>query len=458
MKTKPTPPQDTQDFNRRDFIRGSSLATIMAMLGGVELRAQAPDAAKAEEKEVGDAVKCGVIGLGARGREIVSTLVRLKQAEISAVCDKYPAFMRRGTSLAPKAKAHEDYRKILDDKDITAVLIATPTHQHKDIVKEALQAGKHVYCEAPLAHTMDDARAIAQAARAATKQIFQSGLQMRSDPQRHFLLPFIRSGALGNVAMARAQWHKKQSWRTPAPTPERDRELNWRLRQEISTGIMGEIGVHQLDMASLFLNSRPVSVTGFGSIIQWNDGRDVADTVQSIIEYPGGVRLIFHATLANSFDSDYEMYYGSDAAVMLRENKAWMFKEVDSPLLGWEVYARKDLFYKETGIALVANATKLVAQGEKPVEEAPFTNTPLFYALEAFLTNANEMTTGFEDFKASFNVNDTKALEKYLSELQMQPYATWQDGYGATVVAIKANEAVVKGQKITFQNDWFELG
>jgi len=211
-------------------------------------------------------------------------------------------------------------------------------------------------------------------------------------------------------------------------------------------------------MASLFLNSRPVSVTGFGSIIQWNDGRDVADTVQTIVEYPGGVRLIFHATLANSFDSDYEMYYGSDAAVMLRENKAWMFKEVDSPLLGWEVYARKDVFYRETGIALVANATKLVAQGEKPVEEAPFTNTPLFYALEAFLTNANEMTTGVEDFKASFNVNDTKALEKYLSELQMQPYATWQDGYGATVVAIKANEAVVKGQKITFQNDWFELG
>src|SRR5688500_2312305 len=192
----------------------------MAMLGGVELRAQADP--KEEEKEVGNTVKCGVIGLGARGREIVSTLTRLKQAEVSAVCDKYAAFMRRGTSLAPKAKALEDYRKVLDDKEITSVLIATPTHQHKDIVKEALQAGKHVYCEAPLAHTMEDARAIAQAARAATKQIFQAGLQMRSDPQRHFLLPFIRSGALGNLAMARAQFHKKQSWRTPSPNQDRE--------------------------------------------------------------------------------------------------------------------------------------------------------------------------------------------------------------------------------------------
>jgi predicted dehydrogenase len=446
------------DFNRRDFLKGGSVATLMAMLGGVELRAQVPEA-KGEEKEAGLGVKCGVIGLGARGREIVSTLARLKDAEIAAVCDKYPAFLKRGQNTAPKAKAVEDYKQILDDKEITAVLIATPTHQHKDIVKEALQAGKHVYCEAPLASTMEDARAIAQAARAATKQVFHSGLQMRSDPQRHFLLPFIRSGALGNMAMARAQWHKKQSWRAASPNPERERELNWRLRQATSSGIMGEIGIHQLDMATLFLNARPISVTGFGSLIHWNDGRDVPDTVQAIVEYPGSVRLIYHATLANSFDADYEVYYGSDAAVMLRENKAWMFKEVDSPLLGWEVYARKDTFYKETGIALVANATKLAAQGEKPVEEAPFTSTPLYYALEAFLTNANEMTTTLEDFKTAFpNVNDKAALDKHMAAVQMQPYATWHDGYGATVLAIKANEAVVKGQKIAFQSEWFELG
>jgi predicted dehydrogenase len=264
------------------------------------------------------------------------------------------------------------------------------------------------------------------------------------------------------MAMARAQWHKKMSWRAASPNPERERDLNWRLRQATSSGIMGEIGIHQLDMATLFLNARPVSVTGYGSLIHWNDGRDVPDTVQTIIEYPNGVRLIYHATLANSFDADYEIYYGSDAAVMLRENKAWMFKEVDSPLLGWEVYARKDTFYKETGIALVANATKLAAQGEKPVEEAPFTNTPLFYALEAFLTNANEMTTTVEDFTASFNINDKaaleKALEKQVAGIHMEPYATWHDGYGATVVAIKANEAVVKGQKIAFQSEWFELG
>src|SRR5262245_6239403 len=99
MKTKRK--RQEAEFNRRDFLKGGSLATMMAMLGGVELKAQVPES-KPEEKEPGALVKCGVIGLGARGREIVSTLARLKEVEIAAVCDKYPTFLRRGGNLAPK--------------------------------------------------------------------------------------------------------------------------------------------------------------------------------------------------------------------------------------------------------------------------------------------------------------------------------------------------------------------
>ena len=123
----------------------------------------------------------------------------------------------------------------------------------------------------------------------------------------------------------------------------------------------------------------PTAVTGFGSINFWKDGRDVPDTVQAVLGVPGGrFRFIYHATLANSFDGEYELLYGSDAAVMMRDSKAWMFKEVDSPLLGWEVYAAKETFYKETGIALVADASKAKPQNEEA--EVPFTNTPLSYA------------------------------------------------------------------------------
>src|SRR5205814_7639359 len=275
------------------------------------------------------------------------------------------------------------YKTILDNKDIKAVIVATPTHKHKEIVLAALKAGKHVYCEAPMANAIEDAREIALAAKAAKKQIFQSGLQMRSDPQRLFLLPFIRTGALGRSVMARSQWHKKQSWRTASSDPEQEKALNWRLSRATSTGLIGEIGIHQIDQASWFFNSHPVSVTGFNSVIKWtDDGRDVPDTVQAIFEYPAGVRLMYDCTLANSFDADYELYYGTDAAVMLRENKAWMFKEVDSPLGGWEVYAKKETFFKEAGIVLMLGSSKQSSFSEKPQSEIPYATATLSSALD----------------------------------------------------------------------------
>src|SRR5438094_2790335 len=224
---------ETAELNRRDFLKGSSFATLMAMLGGVELISRASAQAADLETLVPFQVKCGVIGLGNWGREIIATLTRLKTAQLAAVCDIYPASLKRGTNAAPNAKGVDDYRRILDDKEVQAVVIATPTHQHREIVIAALQAGKHVYCEAPLANNIEDAKAIALAAKAARKQVFQAGLQTRSDPQRRFLLDFIRAGASGKAVKAHAQWHKKQSWRMASPNPEREQELNWRLRKDI---------------------------------------------------------------------------------------------------------------------------------------------------------------------------------------------------------------------------------
>ena len=456
MKHLPKAPR-APTVNRREFVKGGTLATMMSLMGGVELVAQETKKDAAADKAAGPQVKCGVIGLGARGREVLGTLALLKEGSVAAICDTYAASLRRASEAAPKATKHSDYQEILANKEIQAVIVATPTHQHRQVVIDALQAGKHVYCEAPLANTVEDARAIALAAKAAVKQVFQSGLQMRSDPQRHFLLQFIRSGAMGKNLMARTQWNKKLSWRFTSPNSEREREINWRLRKETSLGLVGELGLHQIDAASWFLNVKPTAVNGFGSVMHWEDGREVADTVQAVFEFPGGLTLTHASTLANSFDSDHEVYFGTDSAIMVRGNKAWMFKEADAPLLGWEVYARKDEFYKETGIALVANATKLVAQGDKPVEDAPYQNTSLSYALEAFAANVNEIGAAVEDFNATFNPNDTKALVKYLGEIKRQPAAGFKEGYEATVVAIKASEAVQKQQRVTIPKELFAL-
>ena len=446
----------TDDLNRRDFLRGSSVAALMTMMGGVELRAaDAPKDPEAKPSS-GAKVKCAIIGLGSWGREILGTLQRQAEADIVSLCDTYGVMLRRAAGNVPGAATVDDYRKVLEDKSVQAVFVATPSHLHKDIVLAALQAGKHVYCEAPMATTIEDVKTIAQAARGAVGQVFQPGMVLRSDPQRHFLMAFIRTGATGKHVMTRAQWHKKQSWRFTSANPDREKEINWRLSKDLSLGLAGEVGIHALDSFSWLLKALPRAVTGFGGIIHWNDGRQVFDTIQAVLEFPGNVQGIYDATLANSFDGDYELLYGTDAAVMTRGSKAWLFKEVDSPLLGWEVYARKEVFHQETGIALVANASK-ATEAEANVEPPPFTSTPLAFALAAFLSNVNEVAGGVEDFTATYDAADKKALAKHIAGLKMAPDATWKEGLEAAVVAIKTNEAIVGSKRIAFEKEWFEL-
>ena len=446
------------DCTRRDFLKDSSLATLLTMMGGVRLFAQTNAAAPAETKPAGPKIKIAVIGLGAWGREIVNTLALIPQAEIAAICDTYAVSLRRAAANAPVAAQVADYKTILDNKDIHAVVIATPTHQHKDLVLAAIQSGKHVYCEAPLAHTVEDARAIALAAKAARHLIFQPGLQLHSDPQRNLLLTTFRSGGLGQPVMARAQWHKKTNWRAVSPNPEHEKALNWRLYKATSPGLLGEIGVHAIDQAAWYLNQRPLAVTGFGAIMFWkDDDRDVPDTVQAVLEFPGGLNMMYDATLANSFDAEYEMYYGSDSAVMLRQSDVWLFKEVDAGMMGWEVYYPKETFGKETGIVLKVGASKSTPAGAAPAQSAQVTETPLSYALTTFVRNSGDFIAAREDFLKSIG-DDPEELAEYLAtKVLKRPAAGYLEGLQATVTALKANEAVLSAQRIVLKPEWYEL-
>ena len=458
-------PAGAAEVNRRDFLKGGSIATVMAMLGGVELVAEETNAPPAKADSVLKKVKVAVIGLGGWGREILATFGQMSRInkvvtpEVAAICDTYPAFLRRSATVAPGAVQTQDYKTILENKDIPNVVVATPTHQHKEIVLAALKAGKSVYCEAPLANTIEDAKAIASAAKASPQVVFQAGLQMRSDKQREFLLRFIRSGAIGKCVMARAQWHKKQSWRAISPNPEREKALNWRLYQSTSLGLVGELGIHAIDQASLFLNAQPHAVTGFGAITLWNeDDRDVPDTNQVVFEFPGGVNMIYDATLGNSFDGEYEMLYGNNAAVMMRDGKAWMFKEVDSPLLGWEVYAAKQTFYKDTGIALVAGASKSTPLSEAETQEKAITDAPLYVALQRFLSNADDVRASVERARSMLgNDADPAVIADQANATPRLPTAGCVEGFRATVLAIKANEAVNSKQRVEWKPDIFEL-
>jgi predicted dehydrogenase len=449
------------DVSRRDFVKTSSFAAAFAMLNAGEIFAE-DKKPEAGIVAAGPPVKCAVIGVGTWGREILNTLARFPKAEVIAICDHYESegFQRRIKEAAPKAELYTDYKKVLENKDVQAVLVATPTHQHKEIVLAALKAGKHVYCEAPIAHTVEDAREIARAARDTTKSYFQAGLLLRSDPQRKFLLPFVRIGATGQNIKTRAQWHKKTSWRRTAPNKPREDELNWHLAKASSTGLVGEVGSQQIDCMNWFLNKKPTAVTGFGGVLFWSDGREIDDTAQAVFQYADGTTFNYEACIATSFDSDYEILYGSDAAIMLRGNRAWLFKEADSPLLGWEVYARKEQFFNETGIALVANATKSSKTDQsKSQNEAAYSDPPLYFALEAFLTNSELIQTSIDNFSSLFDANDIKSLREYLASIHKNkvPAASYVDGYEAAVLVIKANEAVLKKGTVKFEKEWFEI-
>lgn len=375
--------------------------------------------------------RVAVIGFGEWGREIAAAVDDIEELELAAICDSFPLMLRRAQRTHPQAARVADYREVLDDPEITAVMIATATHDHKEVVLDALQAGKHVYCEAPLANNIEDAREIARAGLAATDQVFQTGMLYRTEPQYRSVFGFIRSGAIGRPAMSRSQWHLKTSWRRPSSSAERARAINWRLDKELSLGLIGEIGIQQIDVTSWVLGQRPKAVSGFGGIMFWDDGRTVKDTIQAIIEYPGGENMMYDASLVSGFDAAYDLLFGNDATIILRDEKAWMFKEVDAPMLGWEVYARKDKFYKETGIALLANATQLDALGQDPTEDDPNAKPPIWHALKAF---ADNLTYG--PFPA-------------VSDAQL--------GYESTVVAIKANEAVQNNTRVEIPDELYQL-
>jgi predicted dehydrogenase len=415
------------ETSRRDFLK-TAAGSLLVVFTQDEL---AKASISQETAPASPAVRLGVIGIGQWGKEILSSLSRLPSAQVVAICDSYEPALKKGQEIAPKATVIADYRKLLGSADVEAMVISTPSHQHKEIALASIQAGKHVYCEAPLATTVEEARAIALAAQQSTKLKFQAGLQGHSNALYNHISKFVKSGALGTPVQVTAQWNKKQSWRRMAPTPEREKDLNWRLFGKSSAGLIGELGVHHLDLAIWFLKSLPTSASGMGAIVNWKDGRDVADTLQCLIEFPNSVRMIYSSTLASSFSDSFTLFQGSNSSLLMREKQGWMIKEVDSPLLGWEVYARKDQIHNETGIAMVADATKILEAGKEPGKEA-------------LSPTQDALSRALDDFARSIRGD---------SRIACGPI----EGYQATVAAIKANEAIVAGSRVVFDKSSFEL-
>jgi predicted dehydrogenase len=397
-------------YDRRSFLLHSA--------GAAAAIAIVPDLSKAATFFGAAPLNVALIGAGRQGRSILGEILKVETAKVVAVCDSSESRMQGGVRRVEGAEGFTDHKQMLDKrKDVQAVIIATPTHLHKQIALDCIAAGKHVYCEAPLAHTIEDARAIAAAA-ASAKGVFACGFEGRANPVYKLARTFFKSDAVREFITADAYQHQKLSWRyggNDTSSPD-----NWRLNPQVSTGLPGEWGSHQLDVVRWYTDRVPVSIRGYGSIRFHTDGREIADTVRCAIRFSDGTDMGYGATLANSYGGRYETLYGSNAAIKLGWSHGWMFKEADAPTQGWEVYANRQQFHNDEGITLIADATKLASQGKlKEGVGLPFPS--LYYALADFVNAA----------------------------LEGKPAACGaQEGFISTALGILAHQAVVKGEEV----------
>jgi predicted dehydrogenase len=280
-----------------------------------------------------DRIQVGVIGCGARSHELMAALLVHPQAEIVAVCDAYQGRVERAVDRVADARAGRqprvvaDYREALQDKSIDALIVATPDHWHKQMVVEAVRAGKDVYCEKPLTYASAEGLEIVAAARASNR-IVQVGSQGMSSQVQARARSLVKAGQLGQVTMIRAAYNRNTAsgaWIYPIPPDASPQTLNWdmflgparpqpyslerffrwRCYEDYSGGIATDLFVHLCTTIHFVMGARmPSRVTAMGELYRWKDSRDVPDTLNAILEYPEGFTVNLSSTFNNQSSAE----------------------------------------------------------------------------------------------------------------------------------------------------------
>jgi len=274
-------------------------------------------------------VNIGVIGTGGRGIGIIKLLNQIPNCEVIAVCDTLPFRLEKSFDLIKNnknPKSYADYRKLLDDKNIDAVIIATPLNTHDQIAVDALDADKHVYCEKTLAKGVEATARIVKKSKS-SKNVFQTGHQYHSSRMYTQLVDMIAGGKVGKIASIEAQWNRNGNWRRPLPDPSFERQINWRMYREYSYGLLAELSSHQIDFANWILKATPEKAVGFGGINYWKDGRETYDNTKVVYLYPNGVKATYTCLTSNAKDDYKIMVFGDKGTLTIFYDTAWFYPE-----------------------------------------------------------------------------------------------------------------------------------
>ncbi len=309
-------------MDRREFMRRfGNLGVASLALSSVPWLKGCTSAGQEEIRD--GRVRFGIIGAGSRGRYHIQNLNNVPQAEIVALCDNYAPSMEAAARIAPGARRYEDYRSLLEDKEVDAVIIALPLNLHYRVALDAFSAGKNVLCEKAMAYTMEECKDMYLRGRASGK-IFFVGQQRLFDTKYIKIMDAVRSGEFGPVVNVRNYWYRNHDWRREVPSPEYERHINWRLYREYSRGLMTELACHQLQNGTWALGMLPSQVMGTGNIIYWKDGREVFDSVSTIYTFPNGVNMTFESVISNKHFGMGEYIMCKDATVDLANGRLYM--------------------------------------------------------------------------------------------------------------------------------------
>ena len=306
-------------ISRRKFVSAGSIAvTGLATLG-------LPAFSRSVFNK--DIIRVGIIGTGSRGSGIANLIKDIRGMEVVACCDIIPDHLQNGLKEASKgAQAYTDYRKLLEDKSIHAVIIATPLYLHHPQSVHALEAGKHIYLEKSLAFDIPQCISLVKKVRN-SNLVFQVGYQYRYSRMYHKVKEVIDQKWLGKITHFECQYNRNSNWRFPVHDPKLERAINWRMHRVYCGGPLSELCSHQIDQVNYFLGSHPIKVTGIGDINYWKDGRDTYDNIRTVYEYPNGVKSSVTSILSNAFNGYSIRILGDVATLEIQRDKAFIYAE-----------------------------------------------------------------------------------------------------------------------------------
>lgn len=298
--------------NRREFLKQASAAAVALPTARV--------------LGANDRVRLGIIGPGGRGQELMRAFQAAPNAEWVAAADIYTRRFDEAKKIAPNIKTVDDHRKLLDMKDVDAIIVATPLHCHARHFIDTLAAGKDMYCEKTMTWSIDEADACLTAAKKASGRVIGVGQQHNSAGYYMDARKWVKDGIVGKVAhveawMSRNTPHGKGQWVRPIPTDcdpqhvnwkaflngrsdrpfDAHKFINWRLYWEFSGGNVTENMVHQIGWIIGALDlGLPTAAYMSGGVFVEKDGREVPDTISVTLDYPNDLVVAWQSTFSNS--------------------------------------------------------------------------------------------------------------------------------------------------------------